>query len=152
MKFQLKSCLAICLLAASAQAFASQVPCPSPEVIALYSDRIDTIQSLGWNTFALITGTDLFASPIYDDVSNRYWRFAAEVAVEKGGFNAAYHQGTTLIKSVTTNMNKFAEEHQEGVYTCTYGRDTQELHVFAFSPMDSKTTNSQLIKAMFRHT
>lgn len=150
MKFQLKSCLAVCLLAASAQVSASQVPCPSPEIIVLYSDRIDTIQSLGWSGFALMTGTDLFASPIYDDVSNRYWRFAAEVAVEKGGFNAAYNQGTKLIKSVTTNMNKFADEQPEGVYTCTYGRDSQELHVFAFSPMDNKTTNSQLIKALFR--
>lgn len=149
-----KSLLAICLISATCQVFASQVPCPAADMVAAYSDRIDTVQGLVENHYAVMTGTDEFENKFYDGESNRYWRLFAMVGVENAkapAFNQAYRQGKKIIHDVTTNMNKYAEEDGK-VYFCTYGRGSVDDKVAAFSVINDGQTNSQLMKALAAHT
>lgn len=150
MKTLTKSLLAICLISATSQIFASQVPCPAPDVVVSYADRVDTVQGLVYDHYAVMTGTEEFKNEFYDSASNRYWRLFALVGVRKGNtfaFNQAYREGKKLIQNVTTNMNKYAEDDGK-VYFCTYGRGSEEDKVAAFSVINDGHTNSRLMKTL----
>jgi hypothetical protein len=154
MKTFSKPLLTICLISVTSMVFASQVPCPPAEVVAAYADRIDTVQGLGYDHFAVMMGTDQFENNFYDISSNLYWRLMAVVGVENAkapALNQAYRQGKKLIHDVTTNMNKYAEEDGK-VYLCTYGRGSFDDKVAAFSVINEGQTNSQLMKTLAAHT
>ena len=153
MKTLIKSLLAICLISATSQIFASQVPCPAADLVVSYSDRIDTVQALFSDAYAVMTGTEEFENKFYDSESNRYWGVFAAVGVRNGNspaFNQAYREGKKLIHAVTTNMNKYAEEDGK-VYFCKYGRGSEEAEVAAFSVINDSQTNSRLMKSLAAH-